>query len=136
METRLLATTAAFSLIFTGTAVADDQQIDRGIIQQGLDQITSTTAQGAQLRVTEGRHSFTARSGTAELDSTRPVPLNGRFRAGSVTKTFTTTVALQLVGEGKIELDAPVDRYLPGLVDGRITVRHLMQHTSGLFNYT
>ncbi|MGW4206413.1 serine hydrolase domain-containing protein [Lentzea sp. NPDC004789] len=136
MGTRLLATTAAFSLIFTGSAVADDQQIDRKIVQQALDQITSTAAQGAQLRVTEGRHGFTARSGTAELDSTRPVPVNGRFRAGSITKTFTTTVVLQLVGEGKVELDAPVDRYFPGLVDGRITVRQLMQHTSGLFNYT
>ncbi|WP_112268921.1 serine hydrolase domain-containing protein [Lentzea terrae] len=136
MGTRLLATVAAFSLLFTGTAVADDQQIDRKIVQQGLDQITSTAAQGAQVRVTEGRRSFTARSGTAELGSNRPVPLNGRFRAGSITKTFTATVVLQLAGEGKVELDAPVTRYLPGLVDQRITVRHLLQHTSGLYNYT
>ena len=136
MGTRLLATVAAFSLLFTGTAVADDQQIDRKIVQQALDQITSTAAQGAQIRVTEGRDSFTARSGTAELGGTRPVPLNGRFRAGSITKTFTATVVLQLAGEGKVELDAPVNRYLPGLVDARITVRQLLQHTSGLFNYT
>jgi D-alanyl-D-alanine carboxypeptidase len=136
MGTRLLATVAAFSLLYTGTAVADDQQIDRKIVQQALDQMTSTAAQGVQVRVTEGRTSFTARSGTAELGSDRPVPLGGRFRAGSITKTFTTTVVLQLVGEGKVELDAPVNRYLPGLVDPRITVRHLMQHTSGLYNYT
>jgi D-alanyl-D-alanine carboxypeptidase len=136
MGIRLLATLAATSLLFTGTAVADDQQIDRKIVQQALDQITSTAAQGAQLRVTEGRHSFTARSGTAELGSNRPVPVNGRFRAGSITKTFTSTVVLQLVGEGKVELDAPVTRYLPGLIDGRITVRHLLQHTSGIYNYT
>ncbi len=136
MGTRLLATTAALSLLFTGTAVADDQQVDRRIVQEGLDQITSTAAQGAQLRVTVGRERFTARSGTAELGSDRPVPLNGRFRAGSITKTFTSTVVLQLVGEGEIALDAPVERYLPGLVDQRITVRHLLQMTSGLFNYT
>ncbi|HEX8866283.1 MAG TPA: serine hydrolase domain-containing protein [Lentzea sp.] len=140
MGIRLLATLAASSLLFTGTAVADDQQndqqIDRKVIQQALDQITSVSAQGVQLRVTEGRHSFTARSGTAELGGERPVPVTGRFRAGSITKSFTSTVVLQLVGEGKIELDAPVDRYLPGLVDSRVTVRHLLQHTSGLFNYT
>lgn len=136
MGTRLLATVAAFSLLFTGTAVADDQQIDRKIVQQALDQITSTAAQGAQIRVTEGRDSFTVRSGTAELGSTRPVPRSGRFRAGSITKSFTATVVLQLAGEGKVELDAPVNRYLPGLVDARITVRQLLQHTSGLFNYT
>ncbi|MEV6239916.1 serine hydrolase domain-containing protein [Lentzea sp. NPDC051838] len=136
MGTRLLAAVAASSLLFTGTAVADDQQIDRKVVQQALDQITSTAAQGVQARVTEGRRSFTARSGTAELGSERPVPLNGRFRAGSITKSFTTTVVLQLVGEGKVSLDAPVVRYLPGLVDARITVRQLMQHTSGLYNYT
>ncbi|KJK49717.1 beta-lactamase [Lentzea aerocolonigenes] len=141
MGIRLLATLAATSLLFTGvvfsgTAVADDQQIDRKVIQQGLDQITATAAQGVQLRVTEGRHSFTARSGSAELGNERPVPVNGRFRAGSITKSFTSAVVLQLAGEGKVELDAPVVRYLPGLVDSRITVRQLMQHTSGLFNYT
>ncbi|PWK80856.1 beta-lactamase [Lentzea atacamensis] len=78
---------------------------------------------------------FHARSGTAEPDG-RPVPLNGRFRAGSIAKTFTATVVLQLAGEGAVSLDAPVDRYLPGLVDQRITVRQLLQMTSGLYNYT
>lgn len=71
--------------------------------------------------MTDGSHSFTARSGTAELGGTRLVPLDGRFRAGSITKTFTATVVLQLVGEGRVELDAPVTRYLPGLVNERIT---------------
>lgn len=136
MGIRLLATLAATSLLFTGTAVADDQQIDRRIVQQALDQITDTAAQGVQLRVTEGRHTFTARSGTAELGSTRPVPVDGRFRAGSITKSFSSAVVLQLAGEGEVVLDAPVTRYLPGLIDDRITVRQLLQHTSGLFNYT
>ncbi len=47
-----------------------------------------------------------------------------------------STVLLQLAGEGKLDLDAPVVRYLPGLIDQRITVRQVMQHTSGLYNYT
>lgn len=55
---------------------------------------------------------------------------------GSVTKTFTATVVLQLVAEGKLGLDAPVAGYLPRLgLDRRITPRMLLQHTSGLFNY-
>ncbi|SER25031.1 alkaline D-peptidase. Serine peptidase. MEROPS family S12 [Lentzea xinjiangensis] len=136
MGKRLLATITAFGLLFTGTAVADDQRVDRGIVQQGLDEITRAAAQGVQLRVTDGRNSFTARSGTAELNHPRPVPVTGRFRAGSITKTFTSTVVLQLVGEGRVSLDEPVDRHLPGLVDPRITVRHLLQMTGGLFNYT
>ncbi|RDI33198.1 serine hydrolase domain-containing protein [Lentzea flaviverrucosa] len=138
MGTRLLATLAAFSLLFTGTAVADnDARVDRRIVQEGLDELAATgTAQGTQLRVTDGRNRFTARSGTAEMNNPRPVPLNGRFRAGSITKSFTSAVTLQLAGEGRISLDAPVDRYLPGLIDQRITVRQLLQMTGGLFNYT
>ncbi|MFD5824763.1 serine hydrolase domain-containing protein [Lentzea sp. NPDC060358] len=136
MGTRLLATTAAFTLLFTGTAVAQEHRIDREVVQQGLDDLNRTAAQGVQLRVTDGRDRFTARSGTAERGDPRPVPVNGRFRAGSITKSFTSAVVLQLAGEGVVELDAPVDRYLPGLVDRRITVRQLLQHTSGLVSHT
>jgi D-alanyl-D-alanine carboxypeptidase len=61
-----------------------------------------------------------------------------RFRVGSVTKTFTATLVLQLVAEGELRLDDTVERWLPGLLpDGdRITIRQLLNHTSGLFNYT
>lgn len=125
-----------------GTAVADTvdttTRIDRGAVQRGLDKMTTTGALGAQARITDGRRDLVARSGVAELGRDKPVPLDGRFRVGSITKVFVSTVVLQLVGEGKVELDAPVRRYLPGLLpDGdRITVRMLLQHTSGLFNYT
>lgn len=74
------------------------------------------------------------------------MPVDGRVRIGSNTKTFTAVVVLQLVGEGKVELDKSVEKYLPGLVrgvgvgdkkvDGReITVRELLQHTSGIPEY-
>ena len=69
------------------------------------------------------------------------MPTNGRFRIASNTKMFTATVILQLVGERTIDLDAPVERYLPGIVRGhgndgrRITVRMLLQQTSGLPDY-
>ncbi|MFK8844369.1 serine hydrolase domain-containing protein [Streptomyces sp. Ac-502] len=80
--------------------------------------------------------------GVADRKTGRPMRAEDRFRIGSVTKTFTATVVLQLAAEGRIALDAPVERYLPGLVrgngyDGRtITVRQLLQHTSGLPDYT
>jgi D-alanyl-D-alanine carboxypeptidase len=125
-----------------GTAVAEPGQagrIDRGIVQAALDKLTSEGgAAGVQVRVTDGRHEFTARSGVAVIDTDRPVPLDGRFRVGSITKTFVSTVVLQLVGEGRVGLDDPVERYLPGLLpDGdKITVRMLLQHTSGLYNFT
>ncbi|WP_344651521.1 serine hydrolase domain-containing protein [Cryptosporangium japonicum] len=69
------------------------------------------------------------------------VPKHAKFRIGSATKTFTAAVALQLVGEGRLGLEDPVERWLPGVVRGhgndgrRITVRQLLQQTSGLPNY-
>jgi len=66
------------------------------------------------------------------------MPRDGRFRLGSDTKTFTATVVLQLVGEGRMSLDDTVEQWLPGVVRGngndgsRITVRQLLQHTSGI----
>ncbi|MET7521717.1 serine hydrolase domain-containing protein [Streptomyces sp900116325] len=65
-----------------------------------------------------------------------------RFRAGSVTKTFVATVVLQLAREHRLRLSDTVDRHLAGLVRGhgndgrRITLRALLTHTSGLYNYT
>ncbi|MET9630124.1 serine hydrolase domain-containing protein, partial [Lentzea sp. NPDC006480] len=106
----------------------------REAVQQILDKLTTDGgALGVQTRIT-GLGTF--RSGIAEHGSRKPVPYHGTFRIGSNTKPFVSTVALQLAGEGKIGLDEPVDRYLPGLVDQRITVRQLLQHTSGLFDYT
>ncbi|MFI6097109.1 serine hydrolase domain-containing protein [Lentzea sp. NPDC051213] len=142
MGIRLVATVTAASLLALTTAgVAsagtETASVDRKVVQQAMDQLTSSGgALGLQARVTDGRQRFTARSGKAELDSDKPVPLDGRFRVGSITKTFVSTVLLQLAGEGKVDLDAPVDRYLPGLIDKQITVRQVLQHTSGLYNYT
>ncbi|PWK80861.1 D-alanyl-D-alanine carboxypeptidase [Lentzea atacamensis] len=112
--------------------------VDRQVVEQALDQLTSDGGVlGVQVRIMDGRQQFTARSGAAELDTTKPVPYNGKFRIGSVTKPFVSTVVLQLVGEGKAELDAPIARYLSDLLPHKeITVRQVLQHTSGLFSYT
>ncbi|MHC3469325.1 serine hydrolase domain-containing protein [Streptomyces sp. 7R007] len=84
---------------------------------------------------------WTEHAGTADLRTGRPMNATDRLRIGSVTKTFTATVVLQLAAEHRLSLDDTVDRYLPGLIrshghDGRrITVRQLLQHTSGLPDY-
>lgn len=80
-------------------------------------------------------------AGVGDLRTGAKVPKDGQVRAASNTKAFTAVVALQLVAEKKIALDSPVDTYLPGLlrgegVDGHhITIRQLLQHTSGLPEY-
>ncbi|MGW6731391.1 serine hydrolase domain-containing protein [Streptomyces sp. NPDC055013] len=77
-------------------------------------------------------------SGVADVSTRAPVHRDSRFRIGSMTKMFVATVMLQLAGERRVALDAPVERYLPGVVrghgnDGRkVTVRQLLQHTSGI----
>ncbi|MFE9373477.1 serine hydrolase domain-containing protein [Streptomyces sp. NPDC006711] len=81
-------------------------------------------------------------SGTRYLAVGAPLRRADHFRAGSVTKTFVTTVVLRLAAEDRLRLGDLVDRYLPGLVRGhgndgrRRTLRSLPSHTSGLFNYT
>ncbi|GAA0918302.1 serine hydrolase domain-containing protein [Nonomuraea longicatena] len=78
-----------------------------------------------------------ASAGVSKLGRPAKPSTNGRFWTGSAVKPFTATLVLQLVADGKVKLDAPVAGYLPDLgLDRRITVRMLLQHTSGLFNYT
>ncbi|MCO5967655.1 serine hydrolase domain-containing protein [Actinoallomurus soli] len=80
--------------------------------------------------------------GVGDVRTGGPPRPDARFRAGSITKTFVATTVLQLVAERRIRLTDTVGQWLPGLVDGkgndggRITVRMLLDHTSGLFDYT
>ncbi|MFD4019023.1 serine hydrolase domain-containing protein [Streptomyces sindenensis] len=112
-------------------------------LQKSLDALVSEDKFPAALAWVrkDGRTSSLV-SGSARLGEQAKVPRDGYVRAGSNTKTFTAVVVLQLVGEGKVALDEPIETYLPELVrgegiDGRkITVRQLLQHTSGLPNYT
>ncbi|MEU7135629.1 serine hydrolase domain-containing protein [Streptomyces sp. NPDC046261] len=80
--------------------------------------------------------------GVADLATDRQRLPQDRFRIGSISKAFVSTVLLQLEAEGRLDLDDTVERRLPGVVrgnghdGGRITVRQLLNHTSGVFNYT
>ncbi|MFF9472367.1 serine hydrolase domain-containing protein [Streptomyces roseolus] len=110
---------------------------DRAGIVAALNSAMANGAPGAMARFSGpgGVESLTV--GVRDRASGAPMDIHARFRIGSVSKTFSTVVLLQLVEEGRLELDAPVDRYLPGLLpDERITVRHLLTHRSGLADYT
>jgi D-alanyl-D-alanine carboxypeptidase len=76
-------------------------------------------------------------TGLARVESSTAMKAEDRLRAGSVTKTFTAVVALQLQAEGKLSLDAPLATWLPDFPRAdRITVRQLLNHTAGTANYT
>jgi D-alanyl-D-alanine carboxypeptidase len=95
-----------------------------------LDELVSSGAASAALLRVDDAHGHQADAAGAAQPS-------GYFRIGSVTKTFVATVILQLVDEGKVSLDAPIEQYLPGLVPNgqNITVRHLLNHRSGIYDY-
>lgn len=70
--------------------------------------------------------------GSARLDPTVPADDDTHFLMGSVTKTFTGLVVMMLRDEGRLDLDDPLDRHLPGIAHGRLTIRGLLAHLSGL----
>ncbi|MFJ2752551.1 MULTISPECIES: serine hydrolase domain-containing protein [unclassified Streptomyces] len=92
-------------------------------------------ATAALVRVGGTSGSWQGHSGVADVRTGRPALERGRFRAGSVTKAFTAAVVLQLAAEGRVELDRPVQEYLPGLLPVTfkpVTVRQLLNYTSGI----
>ncbi|MFC9588503.1 serine hydrolase domain-containing protein [Streptomyces sp. NPDC056944] len=107
---------------------------DHTATQQALDAAVADGVPGAVAQARDGRDRWTGTAGARGGDD--------RYRVGSITKTFTATVLLQLQAEGRIDLDDPVEKWLPGVVrgnghDGRkITVRQLLNHTSGIYSYT
>lgn len=111
--------------------------------QSSLNALVKDDGLPAALATVKGRdgRTRTYTAGVGDLATGAKVPVDGQIRAGSNTKTFTAVVVLQLVAEGKVGLDEPVETYLPGLLRGdgidghRITVRQLLQHTSGLPEY-
>ncbi|MGI5122112.1 serine hydrolase domain-containing protein [Marinactinospora thermotolerans] len=110
---------------------------DRPELQTAIQEIVDSGFAGMQLRVNEQGREWVGSAGVRKLGETAKPPTNGHFRIGSTTKTLVATVVLRLVAEGRIGLDDPVADSLPGFgLDGRITVRMLLQHTSGVFNFT
>ncbi|MFE6273618.1 serine hydrolase domain-containing protein [Streptomyces goshikiensis] len=110
---------------------------DREALTKALKNTLAVGAPGAMVRVTGSGAPLTQAEGVQDKTTGAAMDPNSRFRIGSVTKTFSAVVLLQLVDEGKLKLDDPVNTYLPGLLpDDRITVRHLLTHRSGLADYT
>ncbi|NUU19540.1 beta-lactamase family protein [Cellulomonas humilata] len=113
------------------------------VTQQALNRLVRDDGlPGALAAVTDARgreRDLTA--GVGDLATRSRVPVDGQVRIGSSSKTYTAVVVLQLVAEGTVGLDEPIETYLPGLVRGPdydghdITVRQLLNHTSGVPDY-
>jgi D-alanyl-D-alanine carboxypeptidase len=83
-----------------------------------------------------GQGTWTTTLGTSDLATRAPMNVNSYMHVGSITKTFTATVILQLAEEGKLRLDDPVSKYQPEVPNGaNITLRELLNMTSGIFDF-
>ena len=124
-----------------GATVAEDTTLPafaRTLQPQIEDMVSQLRVPGALVYVdVPGEGTWSTALGTDDLSTDAPMRPEDHFRVGSNTKTFTGTVVLQLVDEGKLGLDDPVSEYQPEVPNGEnITIRQLLDMTSGLFNYS
>ncbi|MGH7203337.1 MAG: serine hydrolase domain-containing protein [Candidatus Levyibacteriota bacterium] len=111
------------------------------VLQSDVNNIQAAGPSSVVAQINQNGSVQNAVAGTAQLGTNNPVSTNTHYRTGSVTKTFVSTVILQLVGEGKLSLDDTVDHWLPGVITGngndgkQITVRQILNHTAGLYDY-
>ncbi|MGA5067605.1 serine hydrolase domain-containing protein [Streptomyces exfoliatus] len=113
--------------------------LDPAELESALDGVHRAGIPGVYAEVRQDGRTWRGASGVADLRTGRPVTPEMRQRVGSITKTFTATAVMQQVEQGRIRLDAPIGGYLPRLVPGergrKITVRMLLNNTSGIPDY-
>ncbi|MGE1217126.1 serine hydrolase domain-containing protein [Bacillus toyonensis] len=146
----LLTGTALFTPDFTVTAestqnISSSSQVHDQKNRNGWKQVMQETVQlgapGILAKAYNNGKTSSYTAGVADLSTKKPVKSDYRFRIGSVTKTFTATTVLQLVGENRVQLDDSIEKWLPGLIQGngydgnQITIRQLLNHTSGIAEY-
>ncbi len=145
LMTLLPLTAIAMAAVAGPASAASDQDRPgnalRHVLQQDADSVIAAGSPGILAQLSSERGSVKIRSGYGDVARRIPVPWNAQFRIASFSKTFVATTLLQLVGEGRLSLADSVEKWLPGRVSGsgndgsKITVRQLLQHTSGLPDY-
>ncbi|GLP69932.1 D-alanyl-D-alanine carboxypeptidase [Streptomyces sp. TUS-ST3] len=137
------ATAVALTTALAAPAMAAGADTDtHGATRKAVRAAVKAGVPGVTLTAKDGRSTWSTTAGVGDLRTRAPRSVDDRYRVGSITKTFVSTVLLQLEAEGRLSLDDTVEKWLPGVVRGnghdgsRITLRQLLNHTSGIFNYT
>src|SRR5947208_8510002 len=112
---KAIAVAAVLALV-PASAPAQLPPLNDAVLRQAITVKPADKVTGVQVRITgtEGRWSGT--SGVGDVATGEPVPTNGRFRIGSISKVFTAAVVLQLAAEHKVDVNQTVQHYLPGLL--------------------
>ena len=127
---RLAALVAVSVALVVATLLATQGADSPSSLEASADELVAIGVPGILVRLRDGEDVHALGRGEASP--------NDRFRVGSVTKSMVAALALTLVDTGALALDDPVSRHVPGLLrDGhRVTVRDLLAHTAGLYDYT
>ncbi|GGC92686.1 autotransporter outer membrane beta-barrel domain-containing protein [Chelatococcus reniformis] len=141
---RSLLFVSAAAMLAATPALADPVALPWGdpasvsVLQRAIDQFrVDKRIPGAVVLLRQGDSSFAINSGVADIATNAAPTPDTYFGYRSVTKSFVTTVVMQLAQEGRLKLDDPVGKYVAGVPSGDvITVRQLAEMRSGLFSYT
>ena len=133
---RLSAVLVASLLVAAAAASADTAASPS--LRQLAKGLNAAGSPGAVVLVRDSKGVRASAAGYANLRTTERMRVDHAFRVGSITKTFVATVVLQLAAESTLGLDDALERWLPWLVPNgqAITLRQLLNHTSGIYNYT
>ncbi|MBP2050504.1 D-alanyl-D-alanine carboxypeptidase [Streptomyces griseochromogenes] len=137
------ATALLLSAALAGPAVAAGPAKDgHAATRRAIEAVVRAGVPGVTATVKDTHGTWSTTAGVGDIRTGERRSTADRYRVGSITKTFVSTVLLQLEAEGRLSLDDTVDKWLPGVVRGhghdgrRITVRRLLNHTSGIYDYT
>ncbi|MGW7405735.1 serine hydrolase domain-containing protein [Streptomyces sp. NPDC054833] len=139
------ATTLVLSAALAGPALAAGPAgagAEHSATRRAVEAAVQAGVPGVTATAKDAHGIWSATAGVGNLRTGAARSADDRYRVGSITKTFVATVLLQLEAEGRLSLDDTVEKWLPGVVHGhghdgsRITIRQLLNHTSGIYNYT
>ncbi|MGH1280558.1 serine hydrolase domain-containing protein [Bacillus basilensis] len=123
------------------SSLQTNTQRDRTSVKKAMRDTLQLGYPGILAKVSKDRKTWSYAAGVADLITKKPMKTDFHFRIASVTKTFTATVVLQLAGENRLNLDDSIEKWLPGVIQGngydakQITVRQILNHTSGIADY-
>ena len=123
--------------VAAGAGVTLDAPLRAAIDAAAREALAATGAPSASVAIVRGGEiAYVQAYGSARLDPVESARPSMRYSIGSVSKQFTATAILMLADEGKLSLDDPISKFVPGLTRGNeITIRQILSHTSGYQDY-
>ena len=138
----LIASSVLFAVLVPPGATAQTVDTIDAVLQARIDRIAEGVIEqqgvpsASVAVVRDGKLVYTHAYGKAHLHPDKPATPDMRYSIGSVSKQFTAAAILLLQEQGKLSLDDPVGKYVPGLTRGdEVTIRQVLSHTAGYQDY-